>query len=325
MLVDAVLVDAPATPEVVEMLQDEVVGHRQVTDQARMPVLRDAPDARPHHSGRIGACQLDAVDGDRSTGRFAHAGKQLDELGLAIARHAGDPQDLAAGDVERDLRQGREPVRPVRVEVADAEDRRAGGRRALGRTFDAEGGTADHHAGQLALVGRPGNRADQPSAAQDADAVADGTHLRQLVADEYDRHPVGHERAQRGEERVHLLRHEDRGRLVEDEDPAVARERLEDLDSLLLPDRQLIHAGRRIDTNPEALRCIGPTAARLVQVETHPARPSEGEVLGDGHRPHQREVLRDHPDAGPDRVARRADGLHLPVDPDLTGIRCVSP
>ena len=195
----------------------------------------------------------------------------------------------------------------------------------LGRTFDAEGGTADHHAGQLPLVGRPGNRADQPSPAQDADAVADGTHLRQLVADEYDRHPVGHQRAQRGEERVHLVRHEDRGRLVEDEDPAVARERLENLDALLLPDRQLVNAGRRIDTNPEALRRIGPTAAGLVQVETHPARPSEGKVLRDGHRPHQSEVLRDHPDAGPDRVARRADRLQLAVDPDLTGIRVRQP
>ena len=99
---DAVLVDAPATPEVVEVLQDEVVGHRQVTDQARMPVLRDAADARPHHPGRIGARQLDAVHGDRSTGRFAHAGQHLDELGLAVARHAGDPQDLAARDGERD-------------------------------------------------------------------------------------------------------------------------------------------------------------------------------------------------------------------------------
>ena len=94
---------------------------------------------------------------------------------------------------------------------------------------------------------------------------------------------------------------------------------------MLLPDRQLVHAGRRIDTNPEALGCIGPTAAGLVQVETHPARPSEGKVLCDGHRPHQREVLRDHPDAGLDRIARRADGLHLPVDPDLTGIQVRQP
>ena len=68
-----------------------------------------------------------------------------------------------------------------------------------------------------------------------------------------------------------------------------------------------------------------PRRRRLVQVETQPARPSEGEVLGDGHRPHQREVLRDHADAGPDRIARRADGLHLPVDQHLAGIRIRQP
>ena len=87
--------------------------------------------------------------------------------------------------------------------------------------------------------------------------------------------PVGDEQAQRGEEGVDLLGHEDRGRLVEDEDPAVAREGLEDLDPLLLPDRQVGHAGRRIDTDPEALGRIVSPAAGLVEVETHPARPSE--------------------------------------------------
>ena len=49
---------------------------------------------------------------------------------------------------------------------------------------------------------------------------------------------VGH-RAQRLEERVGLLRREHRGRLVHDQDPRLAVERLQDLDALLLADREL--------------------------------------------------------------------------------------
>ena len=50
--------------------------------------------------------------------------------------------------------------------------------------------------------------------------------------------PSAHEPAQRREQRLDLLRDEHRGRLVEDEHPAVAVERLQDLDALLLADRE---------------------------------------------------------------------------------------
>ena len=49
---------------------------------------------------------------------------------------------------------------------------------------------------------------------------------------------VGH-RAERGEERHRLLRREHRGRLVHDQDARLAVERLQDLDALLLADREL--------------------------------------------------------------------------------------
>ena len=111
------------------------------------------------------------------------------------------PRISPAGDVERHLRERRAARAARRVEAADAEHRRPGGA-GHRRTFDAEGGPADHHAASSRSSVAAGNRPDQPAAAEDADPVADGTHLRQLVADEDDRQPIGHQRAQRGEERV---------------------------------------------------------------------------------------------------------------------------
>src|SRR5437016_9079158 len=50
---------------------------------------------------------------------------------------------------------------------------------------------------------------------------------------------------------------------------------------------------------------------------------AEDDVLGHGQRPHQHEVLVHHADAEPNRVARRADLAHLPIDEDVAAVRCV--
>ncbi len=57
------------------------------------------------------------------------------------------------------------------------------------------------------------------------------------------------------------------------------------------------------------------------EIEPHAARTAEHQVLRDAHRAHQREVLRDHPDAGRDRVVRRADGQDVALDDDLAVVR----
>ena len=64
------------------------------------------------------------------------------------------------------------------------------------------------------------------------------------------------------EEHVRLLRRQHRGRLVEDQDARLAVERLQDLDALLLAERELPDAGARIDGEPVALRELGDAAAR---------------------------------------------------------------
>ena len=117
------------------------------------------------------------------------------------------------------------------------------------------------------------------------------------------------------EQLARLLRREHGGRLVEDQDVGAAVERLQDLDALLLADRDLRDERGRVDREAElaarsrATRCSAPRSSRR--------KPSlrrlhaEHDVLGDGHHRDQHEVLVHHPDPRVDRVLRRAerDGL----------------
>ena len=99
---------------------------------------------------------------------------------------------------------------------------------------------ADHQLGELAgghVLGQ--HRRDSATCPNDGDRVGDGEHLVELVADEEHRDALGGELAQRREQLVDLLRHEHRGRLVEDQDAGAAVEHLEDLDPLAIADAEV--------------------------------------------------------------------------------------
>ena len=63
--------------------------------------------------------------------------------------------------------------------------------------------------------------------------------------------PAGHERPDDVEQVAGLGRRQHGGRLVEDQDPRAPGEHAEDLDPLLLADRQLPDLGLRVDAQPE--------------------------------------------------------------------------
>ena len=321
---DAPAVQPAAGREVIDVLHDQVERHRQVKHEAGVAVLRDAADAGRHDRPRVGPGQLRAFDADAARHHAAHAAEHLGQLALAVATDTGHAHDLAGVDIQADVVQGRQAVIAARGHATDLQPCLAVVPQRL-LAVDTEGGPPDHHARQLPLVGVTRRGADHAALAHHRDAVADGADLAQLVADEDDGEAIGDEPPQRLEERRDLLRHEHGGGLVEDQHAAVARERLDDLDTLLLTDREVLHQRVGPDGDAEPVGRRLDRATRADQVEPGAPGATEDDVLGDGHRLHQAEVLGDHADAGRDGVARGVDGDGPAVDVDGAAVGAGEP
>ena len=226
-------------------------------DSCAEPVLGHVRDASGDRVARIAGPQLDAGDGDLARRQPAHARQRLGQLALPVARHPSDAHDLAAAHLQRDAVQRGQPAVTLCVQVVGLEHDIGERIRALPPPARLDL-AADHQRGEaLGRRARSRHRRDDAPAAQHGDAVGDLQHLVQLVRDEDDGAAVGRHRAQRLEERARLLRRQHGGRLVEDQDARVAVERLEDLDALLLADRELPDAGARVDGEAELIRQRG--------------------------------------------------------------------
>src|SRR5439155_16116371 len=95
------LVELRAAPELSEVLESEVLRHRQVAHHRGMTVLGDTADAGANDVARARAGEVDAVHLDAARGGPPHAAEDFHQLGLAIAGDARDAEDLAAPDLER--------------------------------------------------------------------------------------------------------------------------------------------------------------------------------------------------------------------------------
>ena len=107
------------------------------------------------------------------------------------------------------------------------------------------------------------------------------------------------------EELVDLARGEHGGGLVEDQDVGLPVERLDQLDALLLADREVADHGVGVDVEPVALAEARGSAARAAsRSRTEPLARlvAEHDVLGDGEHRDELEVLVHHADAGGDGV-----------------------
>jgi hypothetical protein len=109
------------------------------------------------------------------------------------------------------------------------------------------------------------------------------------------------------------------GRLVEDEHFGAAIERLQDLDALLQPDREIIDDRIGIDLQAivllEPLQFTAGLAQALIENET--ALGAEHDILEHGEFADQHEMLMHHTDAGLDRIGRRRNARRLSIDVDL--------
>ena len=165
-------------------MQRDVLGDRELEHEAAaLAVLRDVPDAGVEHLARRRVrgrrpCPATLIVPSASG---AEPGERVDQLGLAVAVDAGDADDLAGADVERDAAHLLEAPVVEDVQVVDLEQRVA---RRRGRLLDAEQHLAADHRPREALLGRAllRNRLDRLAAPQHGDPVGDLEHLVQLVA-----------------------------------------------------------------------------------------------------------------------------------------------
>ena len=130
---------------------------------------------------------------------------------------------------------------------------------------------------------------------------------RQLVGDEHDRLALRDQAAHDAEELLDLPRREHGRRLVEDQDVGFAEQRLQQLDSLLLADRQVLDLGVGVDVEAVALAELQDPPAGGLEIEHRSAAQfvAEHDVLGDREYRDQLEVLVHHSDAA--RRSRRAN------------------
>ena len=316
--------EAPGERRAVVVAEHRVPGGRVIAHQAALVAVF----GHVRHAGLAAAAR--AVRGDVATveahdagvGR-PQAGEHLHELGLAVAFDPGDADHLAGAHGEVDAVEDRLVLH--RVAQAQARSLEAHLARLRRPLVDAQQHlAADHHVGEPPGVGRGAlDGADHGPVAHDAHPVADLHHLVELVGDEDHRVPLGGVRAQELEEAARLLRRQHRGRFVHHQDPRVAVQRLEDLDLLLKPDGELVDPRVGIEVEAEARDQVARPLARPADVEQRaPMRlRAQDQVLGDGQRLDQHEVLVHHPDPRVDRVAGAAHGHGAAVDLDLAGVR----
>ena len=301
----------PARATSLEREQRDVLAHAQRQQHALgMAVARQVHDARALHPA--GVAQRHALAGQRGRARRAQQSRErAQELALAVALDAREPDDLAGPDIEVDIVEARAR------EPAHAQQRLAAGRElGLGREGLIDG-APDDQAQDLRLGdARRGDRAARLAVAQDRDAVGDALHLRQPVRDVDDGGAGGGDRAHLVEQQRALDGRERLGRLVQHEHLRLERQRLGDLDELAVGDAQLAHPRRGIDgagpDHGQLLACPrpcpqerGPLAAR--HREDH--RLGDREVFEDG------EVLVD--DGQPQRLRAGGRGLLHDVTADL--------
>ena len=306
--------------------QHHVVGHAHRADQTHAQTIlghKGQVDARLadglgafadelHGCGSVGRVILDAC---AALGGL-QTGNGLQQLLLAVAGDARNAEDFAAVDREGRIVQhgdalGAADGQMFNVQPLDRVDRLG----AFNVQLDL---LADHHLGQLSLVGvLCGDVADILALAQDGDTVTDGQDLVQLVGDDDDRLAVGLHVADDAEQLLGLLRGQNCRRLVEDQDVRAAVQHLDDLQRLLLADAHLVDLLVEVKGELVLFADGAGLVVDLFQVELLAAAHRQGDILRRGEHVHELEVLVDHADAQVQRVAGGADGRRLVADIDL--------
>ena len=251
----------------------------------------------------------------------SHAGQRLQQLRLAVAGDAGHADDLAAAHREAHALHALHAEAVLHHEIRDLEQGLAGSAGVLStRRVTARPTISSASCSGVVVGGRP--RRDDAPLTHDGDDVGGLADLAQLVGDEQHGLALGAQRSQDLEEVIGLLRREDGGRLVEDQEVGAAVERLEDLHALALAHAEVRDA--RIGIDLQVILAAQPlelgAGPRHPRAEPEAALDPEHHVLQHRERLHQHEVLMHHADPRRQRVLGRPDRHRSPAHEDLSAI-----
>ena len=256
---------------------------------------------------------------------WQQAREHVEQLALPVARHAGHAHDLAGAQAQVDAVQADHAQRVGDPQAARFEQHRCARRRAwlnpanvdlasdhgLGQAFDAGFGDRQflHHA--------PG--------AHHRDLIAQAHHLLELVGDQQNGGALLAQAIEHAKQMLGLLRRQDRGRLVQDQNPGAPVQRLENLQALAVADRQRGHALVQIDQQTGAAhQRVELDANRRLGALQQPVRlGTEHDVVQRAQRVDQHEVLVHHANAQRDRIVGLADAGGLAKDLDLSAVGAV--
>ena len=264
-----------------------------------------------------GVCDLDRRPPDEDLARALAVDAKQDarQRAAAAAEQACDADDFAR--IEREI--DRDGLART-AQGTDFEQRRAArGVAALdvGEAPRAAANDILDNSVERQFAHRRGD--DVPSVAQDGGAIGDPRDLVHPVRDVDDRHALGLEPAQKGEQLLDLAAGKRGRRLVENEHAHVARDRLDDLGELALPGREISDQGLRIDLDAERLEefARAPCGSFVVdQPKAVLGLVVQEDVLRRRQRRHETHLLEDHADPRALGGFRRVLFERLAVDLD---------
>ena len=256
--------------------------------------------------------------------RVGAAEDGLGQLGQARAGEAGDAQDLALVQRERDVAGAMADAQPAHFQQRLGRPRRIG---PPGRSLQA---AADHRRHHVRQGGGPRLRGQHHgTVAQHRDLVADLEHLVQVVRDEHHAGALGRQIADQAQDQPDLAVGQRRGRLVEQQHAGPPADRLDDLDHLALVVGQVLDLAVGRDGDAVARQQLG--GLRAHRAHAHDPERADRRLVGEEHvlrhglGRDQVDVLVDGDDAARQRIVGAAQAQRLAVQRQGAGIGRVEP
>ena len=252
-----------------------------------------------------------AVDLDRAGVPAVDPEDRAGDLRPAGTDETGESDDLAAPHVERDVGEDALPRQPIDLQNDTPR---------LGRNLREERVhvAADHRADdglRRQLLDRL--RQDVASVAHHGDALTDREDLLEPMRDEEHRVAARAQRLDDAEQPLDLGRRQRGGRLVHHDHARVRRQRLRDLDELLVGDREAAREPVGIEPDAELLEHGGRLATHPPAVDAAEALErlhADEDVLGDAQVGKERRLLEDDRDPGGLRLLRVVEDRLLAVE-----------